>query len=386
MTRARERLLLSGAADFERWPADSVSAPTIGWLASALIEDLPGLLSAGEGTSLQALAGAETHVRATVSVNGHLRHARRSPQTAERVPSRHSPADPLSALTAEVEQLSLPGIDHAPTPQHPGEQLTVSYSALAKLERCGYRYYLEDVLGLPESRPPREEPRAGLDGRSRGRLVHRLLENVDFARPRALPANAVRAAGRELGITVADQEAQRLAALIANLGDATLAKRLAGAAEISREQPFAFALPGIMELARGVFDIRAREHDGGWLVVDYKSELVERQQDLEALVDRRYGTQRRLYALAALNAGVEVVQVIHWFLERPGDPVGVTYAAAERAQLERELTDRAAQLMARGFAVSATPHRELCLTCPGRRGLCSWDESQTARALSDDSH
>ena len=382
MTRARERLLLSGAADFERWPEDSVSAPTIGWLASALIEDLPGLLSAGEGTSVRTCPGARGHVRATVSSNGHDRQTSRSHRTTERAPSPQSPVDWPAALTAaDAEQLSLPGLEATPAPR---EQLAVSYSALVKLERCGYRYYLEDVLGLQESPQVHDEPRSGLDGRSRGRIIHRLLESVDFARPRTLPGETVRCVGRELGIMVDGQEAQRVAALIAKLSNTALARRLAAAAELSREQPFAFALPGLTELARGVFDIRAREYDGGWLVVDYKSDLVDPEHDLGALVDRRYGTQRRLYALAALNGGAQAVQVIHWFLERPGDPVGATYLAADHAQLEHELSDRAAELMARGFAVSDNPHRELCLTCPGRRGLCSWDESQTARVLSDD--
>ena len=31
------------------------------------------------------------------------------------------------------------------------------------------------------------------------------------------------------------------------------------------------------------------------------------------------------------------------------------------------------------FAVSPRPHRGLCLTCPGRAGLCSWEESETLR-------
>ncbi|MGH2834475.1 MAG: UvrD-helicase domain-containing protein [Solirubrobacteraceae bacterium] len=386
MTRARERLLLSAAVDFERWPEDSVSAPSIGWLAPALVDDLPGLLNAGEGTSVPTLAGTQARVRCTVSTAVHPSGPSGVEQVSGHTVAQRPVVDPLADLTAaSAEQLSLPGMDHTSgLPELSREQLTVSYSALAKLERCGYRYYLEDVLGLPDSSPPRGELRAGLDGRSRGRIVHRLLEGVDFTRPYTPPPQAVMSAGRELGVNVTDEEAQRLTAAIGRLGDSALAKRLAGAREISREQPFAFALPPLTELARGVFDIRAREDDGGWLIVDYKSELVAPQQDLEALVRSRYGTQRLLYALAALNGGAPVVQVIHWFLERPGDPVTATYRAPESARLERELTDRAEELQGKGFTVSDNPHRELCLTCPGRRGLCSWDEHQTLRTLTND--
>ena len=42
MTRARERLLLSGAADFARWPAARQASTPIAWLAPALVGRAPG--------------------------------------------------------------------------------------------------------------------------------------------------------------------------------------------------------------------------------------------------------------------------------------------------------------------------------------------------------
>jgi ATP-dependent exoDNAse (exonuclease V) beta subunit len=41
MTRARERLLLSGAVDFERWPTARAGGAPIAWLAPALAKDVP---------------------------------------------------------------------------------------------------------------------------------------------------------------------------------------------------------------------------------------------------------------------------------------------------------------------------------------------------------
>ena len=41
MTRARERLLLSGAVDLERWPEQRLGAPSISWLGPALLPELP---------------------------------------------------------------------------------------------------------------------------------------------------------------------------------------------------------------------------------------------------------------------------------------------------------------------------------------------------------
>ncbi len=46
MTRARERLLLSGAIDFARWPAPREGATPISWLAPALSAELPALAQA----------------------------------------------------------------------------------------------------------------------------------------------------------------------------------------------------------------------------------------------------------------------------------------------------------------------------------------------------
>jgi ATP-dependent helicase/nuclease subunit A len=52
VTRARERLLLSGALDFARWPAPRPGAAPAGWLASALLPDAPALASGGGGLTV----------------------------------------------------------------------------------------------------------------------------------------------------------------------------------------------------------------------------------------------------------------------------------------------------------------------------------------------
>jgi ATP-dependent helicase/nuclease subunit A len=36
-------------------------------------------------------------------------------------------------------------------------------------------------------------------------------------------------------------------------------------------------------------------------------------------------------------------------------------------------------VLAKEFPVTATPHRRLCGTCPGRRALCSWEPEMTLR-------
>ena len=47
MTRARERMLLSGAVDFERWPTARQAPTAISWLGPALAADLPELAQSG---------------------------------------------------------------------------------------------------------------------------------------------------------------------------------------------------------------------------------------------------------------------------------------------------------------------------------------------------
>jgi hypothetical protein len=114
-------------------------------------------------------------------------------------------------------------------------------------------------------------------------------------------------------------------------------------------------------------------------VLDYKSDRVAAGEPLGELVERDYAIQRLLYALAVLREGAVGVEIVHWFLERPAEPVAVRYAAAERLELEQSLAARLQDARKRPYTVTSRPHRALCLTCPGRAGLCSWPEEQTSR-------
>jgi ATP-dependent helicase/nuclease subunit A len=114
-------------------------------------------------------------------------------------------------------------------------------------------------------------------------------------------------------------------------------------------------------------------------VLDYKSDRVGSDEDLEQLVERDYALQRVLYALAVLRDGAPRVEVIHWFLERPHDWVSARYSAADIGGLEARLAERLERASASAFTVSERPHRGLCLGCPGRSGLCSWGDAETLR-------
>ena len=158
---------------------------------------------------------------------------------------------------------------------------TLSYTSLSELERCGYRYYLERVLGLPEEARRRalaasaRRPRGAGPGHARApaarvarlRTVRRRRRRRTSARRRARARDALGRAERE--------EIATLLAAPDWRAPCAGAERAGGAAEqVRREHPFAFSLGADEPLITGVIDLLAREPDGGWLVLDYKSDRV----------------------------------------------------------------------------------------------------------------
>jgi ATP-dependent helicase/nuclease subunit A len=391
MTRARERLLLSGAVDFERWPEQRQGAPTISWLGPALAADLPAIVRSAQQPALDLAVGADggASVRCRLNTPETARARLRSGapgQLAERTDrgTRAAPgAGPLEPSSRSVRVDRAPATASGPAPLE--EIGTFSYTTLSELERCGYRYYLERVLCLPENTSAGSalSTADGLRARARGTLVHRLLESVDFARPTPPSSKDVARVARELGLRVGRGEREEIAGLLRGAFiSAAPAERVAAAEHVRREHPFAFSLGEREPLITGVIDLLAREADGGWMVLDYKSDRVRPDEDLDELVERDYGAQRLLYALAVLRDGAAKVEIVHWFLARPLDRVAARYTAADMGELEERLAERIERARGRSFTVSERPHRGLCLTCPGRAGLCSWSDAETQRETS----
>jgi ATP-dependent helicase/nuclease subunit A len=370
-TRAQDRLLLSGTAAFEQWPEAKPGGPPIAWLAPALLPDAPGLAASGSlaGEALTVEVGTGLSVRCLFD----------SPAGRAR----------LGGASEWVEQTELEALtmrrgsrNHRPAPTPiplAGAEATMSYTALAELERCGYRYYLERVLHLPENRAAAHEDRtrSGIEARTRGTIAHALLESIDFSRPRAPSGQDVLAAAQRIGVSVGAEEREEIATLLAGALTAEPAKRLADARRRRVEHPFAFVLGPEQPLVTGVLDLIAEQHDGSRLIVDYKSDRLIGGEDLEMLVKRDYGIQRLLYALAAIEDDAREVEVAHWFLERPSTWVSARFSAHEQPHLREQLLDRVGKAREAGFAVTKEPHRGICLTCPGRGGLCSWGETRT---------
>jgi hypothetical protein len=295
--------------------------------------------------------------------------------TVEAGSNGSAPAGVQPPLLAAVEAAGAPPLGR------------LSYSSLESYRRCGYRFYLERVAGLRSAvarlaDAAGEPVPEGLGALLRGTVIHQLLERIDFVRPLLPSASEVEELLQVHGATFDQADVDGIRALLQGFVDSDLRERLAAAAPVRSELPFAFTLrphgaSGASLLVNGVVDVHALERGSeSVLVVDYKSDPVE-GLDLAAICEEKYGTQRLIYALAALRSGAPSAEVVHVFLERPAEPVSAAYSASDLPRLERDLLGLAEGVIQGRFEPSDEPHRELCATCPGRAALCRWDETRT---------
>jgi ATP-dependent exoDNAse (exonuclease V) beta subunit len=388
MTRAEERLILSGAVRLgDCWPQPGPGAAPISWIAPALV---PGVAALEPGEPIRDHGLVRTVLNSPASDVLRL-EAPVPVAPGEQLALAFNGGAPATASAVATPPVEPPG----PVPAPPA---ALSYSSLTRYAQCPYRFHLERGLGLPEQEPPEHLRDAGgaadetessdatapaLDLRVRGTLVHELLEGFDLRPAAAVDAafdlDAVRALADAHEVELSNADVADLRALVAAFAGSALRERLAAARAVHREHAFAFAL-GDGPMLTGFVDVIAYEADGAALIVDYKSDRVG-DADLDELVEAGYGVQRRIYALAALRAGAPSVEVAHLFLERPAEPAVVRYEQADAETLDAELRAAAAPLLAGDYPVAAVPHRGLCATCPGRAGLCSYPPELTDREL-----
>jgi ATP-dependent exoDNAse (exonuclease V) beta subunit len=364
MTRARERLIVSGAAKLEAWQS---SGGPIAWLGPALLGDIDAAIAQGSGVT-------DLGVR--------FEFVREEDRERSFLPI-------YAAQNSTVDSGELLPAPEPPPPAAPAPPVSaLSYSSLGEYQRCGYRFYAERVLGLPPiDRPTGGEPLAGgLAPAERGVLVHDLLERLDFRRPIKPTAAMIVAAAQRTGLAgrLSDADADAAAALVERFAATDLCARLGRATQVSREERFGFLL-GVEAndvLIVGALDVLAREPGGRSLVVDYKTDRLEGAEPRE-VVDRAYTTQRLVYALAALRAGAQEVEVAHVFLDGAHAPVTATFSHADAPELESRLSGLADGVMRREFVVTEAPHRAVCHGCPAEGGLCSWPLGMTRRDAPD---
>jgi hypothetical protein len=250
-----------------------------------------------------------------------------------------------------------------PLPEAPLHRIRrLSYSALALFDRCSYRFYAERVVGLRERRAVGTVPgQTGLAATEIGDAVHRLLEQVDLRAPAPPELAQVRA----WYPAVTDEELTTIGRFVRNYCDSELAGRVSALASAAAERPFAFEHDGV--LLHGRFDV-LHCSDARAVVIDYKTNSLEEGTPAE-IVERDYGLQRLVYALACFRVGVEEVEVVHQFLEHPDAVVSVTFGRDELPALEAELSEAIARIQAADF--HPTPDEFVCATCPALDLVCA---------------
>jgi ATP-dependent helicase/nuclease subunit A len=346
MTRAIDRLIVSGATS--QGAADA--GTPIGWVLDRL--------DAGElADTVIERDGARIMLRVD-------RYAEEPPVE---VPAPVEEQLELFAVSANGDQaIEAPTL--APLAEIPRPPLhrvrRLSYSALSLFEQCSYRYFAERVVGLRARGAAGSVPgQEGLAATEVGDAVHALLERVDLRTPAVPDDLAEQVRARYPAAT--DEEIERIRAFIGAYCSSELARRTSGLDGAAPERPFAFEHDGV--LLHGRLDVLQLDGKRA-LVVDYKTNWLEAESPAE-VVERDYRLQRLVYALACFRCGVEEVEVVYQFLERPDDLVTVCYKVGETAELEAELSAAIAAINAGEFR--PTPSEFACAECPALDLVCA---------------
>jgi ATP-dependent helicase/nuclease subunit A len=366
MTRAKERLIVSGSIDREK-TADA-STP-IGWVLERLQAGAE-LDGAGEAPVEIERGGARLVVRLD---------RRRAEDWAE--PEGAVEPEPEPGQLALFAALEASGTAAAPAPRLP--ELVVppepplhrvrrlSFTALSTFEQCSYKYYALRVAGMSERRPEHRpgDAAVGLRATEIGDAVHRLLERTDLAAPSVPDVEQV----REWYPTVAGEELARIRGFLVSYCESELAARVAALVPLEKERHFTFEHGGV--LLHGYLDVlhlaarRQSGRPGGRaLVLDYKTNLLG-ESPPEEIVEADYRLQRLVYALACFRAGAEEVEVVYHFLERPDAVVAATFSREQVPAFEGELSEAVARIQAGEFR--PTPSEFACAGCPALDLVCA---------------
>jgi ATP-dependent exoDNAse (exonuclease V) beta subunit len=384
-SRARERLILSGIVRRPK-PTESVEASSSSTVVDLLLGALWERGWSGDDSEVELEpapavgGGAADGPAPKLAVRVQRPSAERAAALRRRWPAAGSrpapPSPPSRPLLAR--------------PMRPAPTGHLSYSALADYAGCGYRFYVERVLGLAaplaagdgEPSDPAElepeldeqvDPALGPRRRSLaiGNCVHGALESSARNRWARPPDDEIDAILAREGIADDAEARDRVETLLDNWLGSQLRRELHERGARTRpEVPFVLGLGGA--IVRGKIDLLA-ETDAGATVVDYKTDAL-RGVDPTELADR-YRTQRDLYAVAIGRARATrsdgPIRAAYCFLEAPERTVIEEYdqAAIESASERLELL--VAGIRAGEFPRTENPHASLCYGCPAAARLCA---------------
>jgi ATP-dependent exoDNAse (exonuclease V) beta subunit len=339
MTRAKERLIVSGSVDFG---SQRDAATPIAWALGRL--EAEEELAAADETPIELARG---DARLLVRVD------RFRAEPAQAAAEEVLPEAGQLALFSAPEEVAppppapvLPALASVPEPPlHRVRRL--SFTALSTFEQCAYKFWARYGIGMSELRPAPtgDEERSGTEV---GSIVHELLERIDLAAP-----------------AVPELEDEQIRALVAAYCESELARRVAALDGVAKERHFTFEHDGV--LVHGFLDV-FHIADGRALVVDYKTNALG-EASPEKVVEEEYRLQRLVYALASFRAGAEEVRVVYQFLERPEAPVEAVFTQADVPALEAELSAAIAAIQAGEFP--PTPSEFACSGCPALDLVCA---------------
>ena len=368
MTRARERLVLSGAAKLDQWPADG--GGPIGWIGPAVLGEVEGPIEQGTGVT-----------------DGGVRF--------EFVREAGTLVDPLPRGAVEdrpVEQSAGAAAPEPPPPADPGPPgIGAQLLVAGRVQALRYRFYAERVLGLPpvgdrasavQAEPARPSPDSPLPtaecsctscssgSTSAARCAP--TERADRGRARA---------GRAAASRSGTPTPRRSRALVERFGSTELCARLA--ARDPGGPGGAVRVPAGGEvLIVGAMDVFAREPGGRVLVVDYKTDRLDGADPAERRRAptgpsgwctrwRRCARARPRWKWRTCSSSAPTRP---WSpcSRRPGGPSS------------RPSWRRSPAACWRGeFPVTDEPQRSICQGCPAEGGLCSWPLEMTRRDAPD---
>jgi ATP-dependent exoDNAse (exonuclease V) beta subunit len=396
-TRAEDRLILSGTFKEAHLgePAGSASE-------SALQRLLPNLVERGweGGDSVLELpaparaAGTGTAEPPTDVLPLRVRVSRPSPERAAELcevipPPPVAPPDDTGGpppLTRERPR-EVP-VGH------------LSYSALAEYERCGYRFYLERLLGVRPTGVTTVSATEGAGAGSDPWGPEEMLDRWEGSEPTADDSAGAAQPGRDRALALGNATHAALERAIRDGWDAAdedvvdallAAEGLEDDADARRrvldgvgawlsselrgeltgwrlrpEVPFVIGVGGTV--IRGQIDLLAEGPAGERTVVDFKTDAL-RGRDPEALAGR-YAAQREVYALAAAGAEGSAVRAVHLFLEDAAAPVVEEFAPAGLDAARERLEAMIANIRGGAFKPTDEPTSAVCFGCPAAARLC----------------
>ncbi|MGZ5375414.1 MAG: UvrD-helicase domain-containing protein, partial [Solirubrobacterales bacterium] len=365
-TRAEQRLLLSGTFNPKNLKAEPIRRKPIA------LQLIRGLLDGEvEEREVEVPAAGEGHP------SGRLRLSVSSPGPGAGA-KLLTPREPVTAPAPAGD--SKPPLGRPQTP--PALLGSLSYSALSQFKRCGYRFYVERVLGIAEPERTEADPGGGegddapVEPRRRfgpGVAVHALLEWSARNGWRDPGPERAAASLRGQGLEGSEAQTKRALKLVGAWLGSPLREQIEGA-KVEAEVPFVLSVSGT--LVRGEIDLLVERPDGSTLVVDYKTDRLDGVDPLEAA--GRYEVQRDLYALAAAARGAPV-ETAYLFLERPDAPATDRFEPTDLERARSRVEELLGDLASGSFEVTPEPHAALCHDCPARPRLCSYPRELTLR-------